>query len=150
MGPAVGVGRLRVGVEVDVGAAPIGGRVAGIAIGGPAGQHHDGRWLEVPDPVVDLDGDRLAAGGIDRADPPVAAEHLGDTERVHGTHREHGRATGEFHPVRCRPPGEGIGDGDAPGRPVGMDQVGRGKGGQSRLRVQPQLGRQAGNHGGIR
>jgi hypothetical protein len=30
-----------------------------------------------------------------------------------------------------------------------VDQVGRGQGGQGRRRVQPQLGRQAGNHGGI-
>ena len=88
--------------------------------------------------------------GIDRADLPVAAEHLGDAERVHGTHREHGRATGEFHPVRGRPPGEWIGDGDAPGRRVGVDQVGRGQGGQGRRRVQPELGRQAGSYGGIR
>jgi hypothetical protein len=31
-----------------------------------------------------------------------------------------------------------------------VDQVGRGQGGQGRLRVQPQLGRQAGRHMGIR
>jgi hypothetical protein len=37
-----------------------------------------------------------------------------------------------------------------PGRRVGVDQVGRGQGGQGRRRVQPQLGHQAGSHGGIR
>jgi hypothetical protein len=135
MGPEVGVGRLRVGVEVDVGAAPLGGGVAGIASSGPAQQHHGRRWLKPPGPSVDLDGDRLAAGGINRADLSAAAKHLGNAERVHGTHGEHGRAPGKLHPVGGRPPRERIGDGDGAGRRVAVDQVGRGQGGPGRLKV---------------
>jgi hypothetical protein len=70
--------------------------------------------------------------------------------RASTAHGEHGRTAGQLHPMRGRPPGERIGDADAPGRRVGVDQIGRRQGRQGRLRVQPQLGRPAGNNGGIR
>jgi hypothetical protein len=53
--------------------------------------------LPAPGSAPDLDDDRLATGGVDGADPSVAANHQWDAQGVQRTHRLEGRTAGQLH-----------------------------------------------------